>query len=253
MAKVVAIVNQKGGVGKTTTALSIGSYLADAGKFVLLIDMDPQANATAGLGVDHRNVTAGIYEVLAGLATARNAIVPTGHEGLSLLPATSALAGANVELVTADRREFRLADVLVEVRHHYDVILIDCPPSLGLLTINALVAADSVLIPVQAEYYALEGLGQLLETIDLIRRELRPSLEILGAIITMYEGRLRLSHDVLQELYRHFPDRVFRSVIPRNVRLAEAPSHGKTIAQYDADSKGARAYEKLARELLAVL
>jgi len=253
VAHVIAIVNQKGGVGKTTTALAIGSYLADAGKFVLLIDMDPQANATAGLGVAHRSVTAGTYEVLAGLAAAQDAIVPTAHEGLSLLPATGALAGANVELVTADRREFRLADILVEVRHRYDVILIDCPPSLGLLTINALVAADSALIPVQAEYYALEGLGQLLETIELIRRELHPSLAVLGAIITMYEGRLRLSNDVLRELYRYFPDRVFRSVIPRNVRLAEAPSHGKTIAQYDADSKGARAYEKLTRELLAVL
>jgi chromosome partitioning protein len=253
MAHVIAIVNQKGGVGKTTTALSIGSYLADAGKFVLLVDMDPQANATAGLGVAHREIKTGVYEVLAGLAAARDAIVPTAHEGLSLLPATGALAGANVELVTADRREFRLADALVEVRHNYDILLIDCPPSLGLLTINALVAADSALIPVQAEYYALEGLGQLLETITLIRRELRPSLHVLGAIITMYEGRLRLSNDVLRELYRYFPDRVFRSVIPRNVRLAEAPSHGKTIAQYDADSKGARAYEKLTRELLQCL
>jgi len=253
MAKVIAVVNQKGGVGKTTTTLSVGSYLADAGKFVLLVDMDPQANATAGLGVDHRSVTAGIYEVLAGLVSLRDAIRPTDHEGLSLLPASGALAGANVELVTADRREFRLADVLLEARNNFDVILIDCPPSLGLLTINALVAADAVLIPVQAEYYALEGLGQLIETINLVRRELRPSLEVLGAIITMYEGRLRLSNDVLQELHRHFPDRVFRSVIPRNVRLAEAPSHGKTIAAYDADSKGARAYEKLTRELLAVL
>lgn len=253
MAKVIAIVNQKGGVGKTTTALSIGSYLAEAGRFVLLVDMDPQANATAGLGVEHRSVTAGVYEVLAGLASAREAIRPTAQEGLALLPASGALAGANVELVTADRREFRLADVLLEIRHHYDIVLIDCPPSLGLLTVNALVAADAVLIPVQAEYYALEGLGQLLETIELIRRQLRPSLEVLGAIITMYEGRLRLSNDVLRELYRYFPNRVFRSVIPRNVRLAEAPSYGKSIAQYDPDSKGARAYEKLTRELMMVI
>ena len=253
MAHVIAIVNQKGGVGKTTTTLSLGSYLADAGKFVLVIDMDPQANATSGVGVDHRQVSSGVYEVLSGLVTVRQAILPTVHESLHILPAAGALAGANVELVTAERREYRLADALLEVRNDFDVILIDCPPSLGLLTLNALVAADSVLVPVQAEYYALEGLGQLLETVELVRRELRPSLQILGAIITMYEGRLRLSNDVLQELYRHFPDRVFRSVIPRNVRLAEAPSHGQTIARYDPSSKGARAYEKLARELLAVL
>lgn len=253
MAQVVAIVNQKGGVGKTTTALAVGSSLADAGRFVLLVDMDPQANATAGLGVDHRNLTDGIYEVLAGTTSLRAALRSTTHEGLTLLPASGALAGANVELVTADRREYRLADVLVELRNDFDVILIDCPPSLGLLTVNALVAADAVLIPVQAEYYALEGLGQLLETIELVRRQLRPSLRILGAVLTMYEGRLRLANDVMEELYRYFPDRIFRSVIPRNIRLAEAPSHGKTILQYDATSKGARAYQKLTQELLAVL
>lgn len=253
MAQVIAIVNQKGGVGKTTTALAVGSYLADAGRFVLLVDVDPQANATAGLGVDHRNLTNGIYEVLASAIPIRTAIRPTNHDGLALLPASAALAGANVELVTADRREFRLADALLEVRNDYDVILIDCPPSLGLLTVNALAAADAVLIPVQAEYYALEGLGQLLETIELVRKQLRPNLRVLGAVLTMYEGRLRLANDVLQELYRYFPDRIFRSVIPRNIRLAEAPSHGKTIREYDVDSKGARAYEKLTRELLAVL
>lgn len=253
MAHVIAIVNQKGGVGKTTTTLALASYLADAGKFVLVVDMDPQANATSGLGVEHRTLERGIYEAIAGLATTRSIIVSTAHEGLALAPATAALAGANVELVGVDRREFRLADTLLEARHDYDVILIDCPPSLGLLTINALVAADSVLIPVQAEFYALEGLGQLMETIALIRSNLRPTLQVLGAIITMYEGRLRLANDVLEELHKHFPDHVFRSVIPRNVRLAEAPSHGQTIVTYDPDSKGARAYEKLTRELMAVL
>jgi chromosome partitioning protein len=253
VAQVIAIVNQKGGVGKTTTALAVGSSLADAGKFVLLVDTDPQANVTAGLGVDHRNLTDGIYEVLAGTASLRAALRPTTHEGLTLLPASAALAGANVELVTADRREFRLTDALLEVRNNFDYILIDCPPSLGLLTVNALVAADSVLIPVQAEYYALEGLGQLLETIELVRTQLRPNLRVLGAVLTMYEGRLRLANDVLPELYRYFPDRIFRSVIPRNIRLAEAPSHGKTIIQYDAASKGARAYAKLTRELLEEL
>ncbi|MBI4142412.1 AAA family ATPase [Candidatus Uhrbacteria bacterium] len=253
MAHVIAVVNQKGGVGKTTTTLSLGSYLAASGKFVCVVDMDPQANATAGLGVDHRTVEAGIYEAISGLTTARRAVQPTAHEGLQLIPATGALAGANIELVSVDRREFRLAEAILEIRNDFDVILIDCPPSLGLLTVNALAAADSVLIPVQAEYYALEGLGQLLETVELVRKQLRPSLQILGAVVTMYEGRLRLSNDVLQELHRYFPDRVFRSVIPRNVRLAEAPSHGKTIAAYDPDSKGARAYEKLAREMMPFL
>lgn len=253
VAHVISIVNQKGGVGKTTTALSLGSFLAESGKFVLLVDMDPQANATAGLGVDYRTIPHGVYEAISGIVPMRNTVVPTPHDGLKLVPATGALAGANVELVGVDRREHRLAEAMLEVRNDYDVILIDCPPSLGLLTINALVASDSVLIPVQAEFYALEGLGQLLETVELIRRELRPSLAVLGAIITMYEGRLRLSNDVLQELHRYFPNRVFRSVIPRNVRLAEAPSHGKTIAHYDPDSKGAHAYEKLTRELISCL
>lgn len=253
MAHVIAVVNQKGGVGKTTTALSLASYLAETGKFVLIIDMDPQANASSGLGIDHRSVTHSVYEAISGLVSFRHIAHQTAHEGLKIVPATGALAGANIELVNVERREFRLADALLEVRNDYDVIIIDCPPSLGLLTVNALVAADSVLIPVQAEYYALEGLGQLLETIEFIRRELHPKLAVLGAVITMYEGRLRLSNDVLQELHRYFPDRVFRSVIPRNVRLAEAPSHGKTIAHYDPESKGARAYEKFTRELLPYL
>lgn len=253
MAKVIAIVNQKGGVGKTTTTLSLASFLAHEGKFVLVVDMDPQANATAGFGIDYRAISGGVYEAMAGSVAARDTVCATTEDGLHCMPATPALAGANVELVHADRREYRLADTLLELRNGYDIVLIDCPPSLGLLTVNALCAADAVLVPVQAEYYALEGLGQLLETIALVRQQLRPSLDVLGAIITMYEGRLRLSNDVLMELHRYFPDRVFRSVIPRNVRLAEAPSHGVPITRYDPRSKGARAYEKLTRELLACL
>ncbi|MDO8463139.1 MAG: AAA family ATPase [bacterium] len=253
MAQVVAIVNQKGGVGKTTTALSLASFLAEHGKFVLLIDMDPQANAASGLGIDYRSVSRGVYEVLSGDCRPREAVVVTAQEGLHCMPSSPALAGANIELVSVERREFQLADALVELRNSYDIILIDCPPSLGLLTLNALCAADQVLIPVQAEYYALEGLGQLMETIELVRKQLRPELRVLGAVITMYEGRLRLSNDVLEELYRHFPNRVFRSVIPRNVRLAEAPSHGLPITRYDPRSRGARAYEKLTEELLQCL
>ncbi|MDO8425431.1 MAG: AAA family ATPase [bacterium] len=253
MAQCIAVVNQKGGVGKTTTALSLASYLAESGKFVLLVDMDPQANATVGLGIDYRQVERGVYEALAGDSDPRTMVMHTAVEGLHCMPAAPALAGANVELVQAERRERRLADALLVLRNSYDIILIDCPPSLGLLTLNALCAADQILIPVQAEYYALEGLGQLMETIELVRQELHPNLRILGAIVTMYEGRLRLSNDVLEELHRHFPNRVFRSVIPRNVRLAEAPSHGMPIAQYDGRSRGARAYRKLADELLQCL
>lgn len=252
MAQIISVVNQKGGVGKTTTAVNLGAYLASHGKFVLLVDLDPQANATSGVGIDHRTVTQGVYECLIGAARMREAIVPTRVEGYRLLPATLSLAGANVELVPLDRREFRLADALAEVTGDYDVILIDCPPSLGLLTVNGLVAADAVLIPVQAEYYALEGLGQLLETVNLVKEHLKPSLEIMGAVLTMFDKRTSLSDAVMQDLYQYFPNKIFRSVVPRNVRLAEAPSHGKTILEYDARSAGATAYERLAREILDI-
>ncbi|KKR06507.1 MAG: Chromosome partitioning protein, membrane-associated ATPase [Parcubacteria group bacterium GW2011_GWC2_39_14] len=253
MAKVITVVNQKGGVGKTTTAVNLAAYLAHLGKYVLLVDLDPQANASSGLGIDYQNLPKGIYEAICGSCLVREVLQPTGHVGFRIAPATPSLAGASVELVGVDRREFRLADALLEVRGDYDVILIDCPPSLGLLTVNGLVAGDMVLIPVQAEYYALEGLGQLMNTISLIRENIKPELAILGALITMHDKRLRLSDQVMQELYKHFPDKIFRTVIPRNVRLTEAPSHGKSILHYDPASKGAKAYEKLARELLEIL
>ncbi|MFH1286621.1 MAG: AAA family ATPase [Candidatus Magasanikbacteria bacterium] len=250
MSRVIAIVNQKGGVGKTTTAMNVAAFLSEMGKFVLLVDMDPQGNATSGLGFPKEQVPYGIYEVLSSQKRFHDVIRNTAHEGLRLVPATPNLAGANVELVQVDRREFQLSDILEEAKHAYDYIIIDCPPSLGLLTLNSLVAADELLIPVQAEYYALEGLGQLMQTIGLIREHIKPNLSVLGAVITMYDKRTRLSEDVMNELYQFFPNTIFRSVIPRTVRLAEAPSFGQSIFHYDPRGKGARAYERLAREVL---
>lgn len=250
MAQVIAVVNQKGGVGKTTTSVNLAVYLAALGKFVLLIDLDPQANATSGLGVNHGELDRGIYEVLSGDAAFKDIIKGTAHEGLRIAPATMSLAGANVELVSIENRESRLHHGLSEVRGGYDFIIIDCPPSLGLLTINGLVASDKVLIPVQAEYYALEGLGQLLSTINLVKENIKPELEVLGAVLTMFDARNKLSGEVMQELYKYFSNKIFRSIIPRSVRLAEAPSYGKSILHYDPSSKGAKAYERLARELL---
>lgn len=250
MARVISVVNQKGGVGKTTTAVNLAVYLAALGRYVLLVDLDPQANATSGIGIRHQELTHGLYEALSGVTDFRSVVLAHELDGLRIAPSTNNLAGANVELVNAERREFRLYDVMGEVRHEYDYIIIDCPPSLGLLTINGLVAADELLIPVQAEYYALEGLGQLMSTIAMIRENLKPDLAVLGAVLTMYDGRNKLSEQVMHELYRYFPNKIFRSVIPRNVRLTEAPSYGKSILHYDPKSKGAKAYERLARELL---
>jgi chromosome partitioning protein len=250
MASIIAVVNQKGGVGKTTTVVNLSSYLAQSGKFVLVVDLDPQANATSGFGLDHRALEQGLYDVLIGDVSMKDAIMATEVEGLKVVPGTAALAGAAVELVSMERREFRLSDALLEVRNDYDYVLIDCPPSLGLHTLNGLVAADRVLIPVQAEYYALEGVSQLLETIGLVKNSLRPDLDVMGALLTMFDGRTKLSDDVMKELYKFFPNKIFRAVIPRNVRLAEAPSFGKPISLYDPWSKGARAYERLALEIL---
>ncbi|MSR85538.1 ParA family protein [Candidatus Uhrbacteria bacterium] len=250
MARIISIVNQKGGVGKTTTAINLGAYLAELGKFVLVVDLDPQANATSGMGIDHRGLERGVYEAILGQVRMQEIVQMSAHEGLHVAPATTALAGLNIELVDMERREFRLRDSLLEVRNDYDFILIDCPPTLGLITLNGIVAGDEILIPVQAEYYALEGLGQLLETVQLVKDRLRPEVDVLGAVITMYDGRTKLSDDVLQELYKYFPNNIFRAVIPRNVRLAEAPSFGRTIVHFDPISKGAKAYERLAREIL---
>ncbi|MEK7165051.1 MAG: AAA family ATPase, partial [Patescibacteria group bacterium] len=233
-------------------AVNLAAYLAALGKFVLLIDLDPQANATSGLGIAHQELPHGVYEAIMGQVPLSEIIQAHELEGLRIAPATNALAGATVDLVNMERREFQLYDIIQQVRHEYDYIIIDCPPSLGMLTLNGLVAADELLIPVQAEYYALEGLGQLMNTIQLIQANLKPEIGILGAVITMYDGRNKLSEQVMHELYKHFPNKIFRSVIPRNVRLTEAPSFGKSILHYDPHSKGATAYERLARELLEI-
>jgi len=250
MSQIISIVNQKGGVGKTTTAVNLGAYLASLGKFVLLVDLDPQANATSGLGIDYQNIPRGIYESLVGESNLHEVLHNTNHEGYRVAPSTQNLAGASVELVNVENRESKLQELLEQTRGHYDYVLIDCPPSLGLLTINGLVAADQILIPVQAEYYALEGLSQLLRTITLVKENIKPNLDILGAVITMFDKRTKLSDQVLQELYQYFPNKIFRSVIPRNVRLTEAPSYGQSILEYDPYSKGGRAYEKLAKEVI---
>lgn len=250
MARVIAVVNQKGGVGKTTTAINLAAELAALGKFVLLVDVDPQGNASSGIGLDHRTLVHGVYHAIIGQKSFRDIVQQTSVDGLKAAPATLDLAGANVELVPLERREHKLREALHEVRHDFDYILIDCPPSLGLLTVNGLVAAEEILIPVQTEYYALEGLGQLVETIDLIRQHLQPGLTVLGAVMTMYDERNKLSQAVFNELYQYFPNKIFRTVIPRNVKLAEAPSHGKAIRHFDKGSKGARAYEKLALEIV---
>ncbi|MBT3817640.1 MAG: ParA family protein [Candidatus Magasanikbacteria bacterium] len=249
MSRIISVVNQKGGVGKTTTSVNLASALSDMGHFVLLVDMDPQGNATSGLGFPKEQVSHGVYEVLANQKKLQDVIVNGPHEGLRILPSTANLAGASIELVDVEEREHQLRNLLEQAAHGYDYIIIDCPPSLGLLTVNSLVAADEILIPVQAEYYALEGLGQLLETIGLLKEHIKPEMNILGAVITMFDKRTRLSEEVLNELYKFFPNNIFRSVIPRNVRLAEAPSFGQSIFHYDPRGKGAKAYKRLAREI----
>ncbi|MFH1781126.1 MAG: AAA family ATPase [Patescibacteria group bacterium] len=250
MGRIISVVNQKGGVGKTTTAINVASFLAQMGKYVLVVDIDPQGNATSGMGINPEKIDKGVYEAISGEHDFKDVIYSTQIDGLHHAPATMSLAGANVEMVNLENREFLLHNTLSEVKPNYDFIIIDCPPSLGLLTLNGLVAADELLVPVQCEYYALEGLGQLLNTVELVKQNLKPDIKVLGAILTMYDRRNKLSNEVLMEIYKYFPNKVFRSVIPRNVKLAEAPSHGKPIAIYDPKSKGGRAYEKLAREIL---
>jgi chromosome partitioning protein len=250
MGKIIAVVNQKGGVGKTTTAVNLGAYLAHFGKHVLLVDVDPQGNATSGIGIEPKELEHGLYEALTEQKNIFDIIKKTKEERYHVAPSTPALAGAGVELVSLDDREFRLLRLLETVKNEYDYLIVDAPPSLGLLTINSLVAADEVLIPVQSEYYALEGLGQLLETISLVQNNLKPSLGIMGAVITMFDSRNKLSGLVMNELYQYFPNRVFRSIIPRSVRLAESPSYGRSILNYDKNSRGGKAYERLAREVL---
>ena len=251
MSKIIAVLNQKGGVGKTTTAINVASYIAKSKIPVLLIDLDPQGNATSGLGVNKQQVKATSYDVLLGKVKLEQALLSSNNAGLQLLPTNANLAGAEIELTTLAHRESKLKAALQDTADK--VTLIDCPPSLGLLTINALVAADSVLIPVQAEYYALEGLGQLMSVIQRVRETLNPKLEILGVVVTMFDGRTGLSEQVAQELRKYFGQKVFKTVIPRNVRLAEAPSFGKPIAEHDKWSKGARAYKQLTKELITRL
>lgn len=249
MGKIIAVANQKGGVGKTTTSVNLSSLLAKKGKKVVLLDADPQGNATSGLGVD-KNVEKSLYDVLVNEEPVENTLQDTIEKNLKICPSNVNLAGAEVELVSQMSREYRLKEQLDQIKDKYDYIFIDCPPSLGLITLNSFTAADSVLIPVQCEYYALEGLGQLINTINLVKKHLNKSLEIEGAVLTMYDIRTNLSNQVVKEVKKYFDDKVYKTVIPRNVRLSEAPSFGMPITTYDPKSKGARSYEKLAKEFL---
>jgi chromosome partitioning protein len=250
MGTVYAIANQKGGVGKTTTAVNVAACIAEAGYATLLVDIDPQANATVGLGLA-KDLEPSIYDVLAGEASAEDAVVETDIANLSVLPSHPDLAGANVELPRQPGSEQRLRETLAPLRDRYTYILLDCPPSLGPLTVNALVAADRVIVPVQTEYYALEGLAGLLDTLGLIQRELNPRLAVAGMLLTMHDGRTRLARDVEREVRQHFPELVFDTVIPRNVRIGEAPSFGRPVIHHDPHSSGAEAYFELAKEVAA--
>ncbi|MHB8171696.1 MAG: ParA family protein [Thermincolia bacterium] len=250
MGKIMAIANQKGGVAKTTTAVNLSSCLATMGKRVLLVDMDPQGNTSSGMGVEKEKLEHCIYDLLINEAPLSSVLLPSEIQGLDIIPATIQLAGAEIELVTVISREVKLKKALTSAKEKYDYIIIDCPPSLGLLTLNALTAADSLIIPIQCEYYALEGLGQLMNTINLVQKHLNPDLHIEGVVLTMFDARTNLGIQVIDEVKNHFRDKVYTTIIPRNVRLSEAPSHGQPIITYDPKSKGAEVYQELAKEVV---
>lgn len=250
MAQIISVANQKGGVGKTTTTVNLGACLASLGKRVLLVDMDAQGNATSGVGIRKPDVTQDIYDVLVNELPIAEGTLVTEHENLSIVPATLQLAGAEIELTSMMARESRLKGSLAEVNDQYDYILIDCPPSLGHLTINSFTASDSILIPVQCEYYALEGLSQLLNTVRLVQKHFNPELEIEGVLLTMYDARTNLGNEVVEEVRKYFREKVYETIIPRNIRLSEAPSHGMPIIDYDPRSRGAEVYQALAKEVV---
>jgi chromosome partitioning protein len=248
--RIIAITNQKGGVGKSTTAVNVSAYLGSYGYKTLLIDIDPQSNSTSGLGINSSDLKESIYDILIHDREPDEVILDTGYENLKIIPSSIELAGAEVELVSSLKREFKLKDAVSKIEKDYDFILIDCPPALGLLTINALTAAREVIIPIQCEYYALEGLGQLLNTIDLVKKNLNDTLKIKGAIMTMYDPRIKLAEQVIEEVRNFFSEKVYETVIPRNVRLSEAPSYGKPIMEYDPGCKGAEAYSNFTKEVI---